>query len=249
MNILDLKSIEEFEKKGVLVLRQMLLGKQLEELEEALAEFLREIAPSLKEDEINYLENGDVYSIHRLAGYDNRFKGPFEHYLKEGFFYDLAADLLGEKPEGRKIEYFAKPPNAYEVPPHQDNYYWKLKDAKGLNIWVALDEVEQENGGIYYIEGSHKGGGVAHEESFIAGSSQKVKEEIDKNKIFSPNLKIGDLAVHHSLTIHGSRKNETKRSRRGIVFSFKALSSEYDEDALASYRESLKKQMKFRDIS
>ena len=40
-----------------------------------------------------------------------------------------------------KCELFAKPSKiGIMSPPHQDNYYWCLKNGKSLTFWIALDK-------------------------------------------------------------------------------------------------------------
>ena len=47
-------------------------------------------------------------------------------------------------------------------PPHQDNYYWCLKNGKSLTFWIALDKSNKKNGAMYYYDGSHSAGLVKH---------------------------------------------------------------------------------------
>ena len=56
-------------------------------------------------------------------------------------------------------EWFNKPPGTDSpTPPHQDNYYFSLKPPNVLTIWLALDPVDDENGCLRYVAGSHRDG-------------------------------------------------------------------------------------------
>ena len=64
-----------------------------------------------------------------------------------------------DKIELRASEYFAKPKKIGLKPPvHQDNFYWNIKDSKGLTAWIALSKSSKKNGTVYYYNGSHKDG-------------------------------------------------------------------------------------------
>ena len=55
--------------------------------------------------------------------------------------------FLEKEPELRASEYFAKPKKkGLPAPTHQDNFYWKVKNNKGLTMWIALCPSDYKNG-------------------------------------------------------------------------------------------------------
>ena len=63
-----------------------------------------------------------------------------------------------------------------------------------------------------------------------------------KNKIIT-SASAGDLLVHHGDVVHGSSKNLSNQSRRGISIWFKAKKAKINRTHLRQYKLSLKKQI------
>ena len=164
---------------------------------------------------------------------------------------NIAKSLLSlNKVNLRAVELFAKPAKiGLNVPIHQDNYFWCVKNNKALTIWVALDNVSKANGGVFFFNGSHKEGIWDHIPSYHKGTSQKLKDltYLKKNfKTQTTTLKPGDCLVHHCLTIHGSNRNLSKAKRRGFTFQFKDYYGKYDLKRKKNYEKSLNLQIKSR---
>ena len=96
-----------------------------------------------------------------------------------------------EKVVMQNFEIFAKPnATGKKVPFHQDNFYWNIKNEKAVNLWIALNKVNKNNGGLVYYKGSHKLGLKAHSLSKVPGTSQEIKAITLKKinlKKFNPN--------------------------------------------------------------
>ena len=60
------------------------------------------------------------------------------------------------------------------------------------------------------------------------------------------DLKKGDIAIHDSLIIHGSKKNTSNQNRRGFTLQFKDKNSSYDSKAIKKYLSSLEFQINKR---
>ena len=150
-----------------------------------------------------------------------------------------------KKPKLRQIEFFAKPKFVgLKAPCHQDNYYWNLKDKKGLTIWIALNVSNKKNGGVYYYNGSHKIGLIKHVPSFSRGSSQTISDLklLKKYKKVYPQLNVGDILIHHSMIAHGSNKNTSNKDRKGLTFQFVSSKSKLDLIKMRRYKKSLNNQ-------
>ena len=81
------------------------------------------------------------------------------------------------------VEWFNKPPGTDSpTPPHQDNYYFCLRPPSVLTIWLALDPVDEENGCLRYVAGSHRQGIRAHARSNILGFSQGISDYGDEDR-------------------------------------------------------------------
>src|SRR5262245_27888613 len=110
---------------------------------------------------------------------------------------------------------------------HQDAPYWPIiKPETPVTAWIALDDVDESNGCMWMVPGSHKWGN--HIKLIEANPQDKFFEigkdfspptdaEINQVKICPWPVKKGEVSFHHSMTWHGSHKNLSDRPRRAIA--------------------------------
>ena len=129
---------------------------------------------------------------------------------------------------------FNKPPKVSgDLHWHQDTSYFPLVPKLNnnqwfLTLWLALDNVTNENGPMQYLEGSHTLGELAsvdlntgkkyrHDDDRPLISDLKFEEE----KIFTGIVNKGDLLIHNGLTLHKSMSNTSEnKDRRALAFKF-----------------------------
>lgn len=119
-----------------------------------------------------------------------------------------------------------KPPqqgsSANAVGWHQDYYYWQCSDAQHmLTAWVALVDVDEHNGCMEVVPGSHKWG-MLDESDFFSQDLQTLQRKIEQvsGRPFETvplRLPAGAVSFHHCLTIHGSRPNRSDAPRVSMV--------------------------------
>ena len=110
---------------------------------------------------------------------------------------------------------------------HQDNSYPKAKKDSYIICHVAVDRSEKENGGLIYLDGSHK------EDIIDFKNNKSWKEESDINGITRPGQTItnidamlkkypsidmafpkGSISIMHGNLIHGSHANLSSSNDR-----------------------------------
>ena len=157
----------------------------------------------------------------------------------------LAAALLGEAAVPQSIELFIKPPKSAPPPrPHQDGFYFCLVPNRAVTLWLALDEMDSENGTLHYVSGSHKQGIFDHRASHVLGFSQGLAaaDLSQYGREVPCPLHRGDLLAHHSLTIHRAEGNPSPRLRRALAFVYYAQSAKRDEAQFRRYQASVQAQ-------
>ena len=102
---------------------------------------------------------------------------------------------------------------------HQDNGYFNLTPADAFTVWIALDDIDEENGCLYYAPGSHLRPTQNHSRfssnttfrvrSGVPGLSLCLHEHPDETDSVVP-VKKGDVLIHHCNTIHRAGKNSSK---------------------------------------
>ena len=97
-------------------------------------------------------------------------------------------------------------------------------------MWLALDVVDEENGCVRYVRGSHRRGMRPHGRTGVLGFSQGITDygqpEDLADEIAFP-AQPGDLLVHHALTIHRADGNRSA-TRHPTLFGFHLLRRELE---------------------
>lgn len=144
----------------------------------------------------------------------------FDHLLHKPELLDVIEGLMGH-PNIRLYHDQAlyKPAlNGDVVPWHQDNGYWHLEPAAAMSMWIALDDVDEENGCMWVVPGSQKAGEVGHQRAgqYVA----QLKADVDEKLAVSVPLPGGSAMIHHCRTLHMTRPNPTPRQRRAWVMHY-----------------------------
>jgi ectoine hydroxylase-related dioxygenase (phytanoyl-CoA dioxygenase family) len=105
---------------------------------------------------------------------------------------------------------------------HQDKGYWgSASTDEMITAWVAFDDVNEENGCMRFVPGSHRWGLLEESDFFNADlEGQKGKMRLPEGAEWRETpalLKAGEVSFHHCMTLHGSGPNRTERPRRSIA--------------------------------
>ena len=106
---------------------------------------------------------------------------------------------------------------------HQDSPYWPVLTPKDVQVtaWVALDDVDEENGCMSMVPGSHRWGDkVAYLHSLKEFEGMPDSFEGHDVRVVTCPVEIGTVHFHHPLTWHGSAANKSGRPRRAIALHF-----------------------------
>lgn len=233
---------KEYNNEGYVIVRNIFNKKDIKKAGEDLEKFFEESVFNLKGRNVNKTKNNIINSVHFM----NNWKWS-KKLKKNKSLNQITKALLNDSLKDFGSELFAKPANfGLASPMHQDNYYWCLDNANGLTIWIALDNSNKNNGGVFYFNKSHKLGLLEHTLSFAPGSSQTLKypEGMQSFKKNIPNVRKGDCLIHHSLVVHGSNKNSSSFARRGLTIRYIGKKSRVDKSKKNNYEKELKLNLK-----
>lgn len=233
-----------FGTDGFIVVRSFLPPEALSCLQENLARYIGEVVPRLPDGDAFYDDKSRPETLKQLNRvHQDAF---FAEYLKNPHWLSLAETLLGEPAWAHGAEWFNKPPNTNHItPPHQDNYYFCLSPPQVLTMWLALDTVDEENGCLRYVRGSHLLGLRPHNRTKTLGFSQGIADysDADRAREVAIPAQPGDLLIHHGNTIHRADANRsTTRHRRSFAMVFQTDSCRRDAAAFDRYFRSSKAQ-------
>ena len=228
-----------YDENGFVVIRDVISKKNILSARKNLDKFIILNRKSFKGRNINLTKGSNINSVHFMDNWVWSKK-----FLKNKTIKTLSNCMLGEQSVKFGSELFAKPAkDGLASPMHQDNFYWCVDNSIGLTVWIALDVSNKKNGGVYYFKKSHLKGLLKHKLSYAPGSSQTIKypSALKNLKKVIPNIKLGDCIIHSCLVVHGSNKNKSKLSRRGLTVRFIGKSSKIDSKRKQVYEKNLNK--------
>lgn len=237
-----------FRRDGYVVLRSFLDAEEVTATYANLERLIKEVVPTLPPEQVFYEEKGDSETLKQIQQLQNN-DAYFAQLFFKSKFEQLAEMLLQGPVDGRNMQYFNKPPSIGKAtPPHQDGYYFMIKPAEAVTMWLALDHVDEENGCVRYVHGSHEWGMRPHGRTQTLGFSQGVTDygiESDLQHEIALPAAPGDLLVHHCMTIHRADGNQSAtRSRRALGLIYYSADAQVDEEAHAAYQARLAQEMK-----
>jgi ectoine hydroxylase-related dioxygenase (phytanoyl-CoA dioxygenase family) len=107
---------------------------------------------------------------------------------------------------------------------HQDWASWDTVACHDgfVTAWVAFDDVDDDNGAMQMIPGSHHWGLVPGGSNFFATDRDAQlagfgDREVEPRSVV---MRAGQVSFHHPLTFHGSGPNTSDRLRRSLAVHF-----------------------------
>ncbi len=147
---------------------------------------------------------------------------PFiDHLAHHPKILDVVQSIIGPNILVAGTTLFIKEPEqAGFISWHQDAKYNGLKPYNWITAWLALTEVNVQNGCMYMWPGSHIDGEREHDDTYEEGNlltrEQKVANVPDEQTV-AIELKPGQLSLHHPWVVHGSGQNTSKKRRVGLA--------------------------------
>lgn len=141
---------------------------------------------------------------------------------------------------------------------HQDNAYLKITPTIATTYWISLDDIDEENGCLYYAPKTHITPTRKHQRyhkhttfrtrSGVPGLSLCLHEHPEETDL--PMItKKGDLLVHNCNLIHRAGKNNSiNRRRRAIGVVFIPKNCEKDMLLEKYHLQNLKKDIELQEV-
>ena len=144
-------------------------------------------------------------------------------------FTGLAGELLGSSVTCFGAAYMVK---RAKVGPealwHQDGHPWRerLGITEAVTLWIALDDVDETNGALRVIRGTH----TRPAEPLVPAETPEQggyfgagidPGPVDPDDVEVLVLSAGDVSAHHPCLIHGSGPNTSDHDRRALVLRYR----------------------------
>jgi phytanoyl-CoA hydroxylase len=242
MKPIDIEALKEsFQRDGYIFIPAFLSKYEVADINDKIESFIKEKVPVMAPGHVMYEDKHNTDTLKQMQDL-NLYDEYFAEILSNSRFKEIAEILLEEKAIGKTLEYFNKPPKIGKpTPPHQDGYYFNIKPVSAVTIWMALEEVDNENGCLHYVKESHQKGLRPHSRTQTIGFSQGITDYGKEGDIETAiPAKPGDILIHHALTIHradGNKSNARTRKAMGLIYF--GESAQEDTEAKLAYQKML----------
>ena len=127
--------------------------------------------------------------------------------------------LLGDEPIAVQTMIYFKPPTARGQALHQDNYYLRVKPGTCCAAWMALEEVDEENGCLQIVPGSHDWPVLCTVPADTNQSFTDITVPIPEGTPILPvRMQAGDVMFFNGQLVHGSLPNTSaQRFRHSLI--------------------------------
>jgi chlorinating enzyme len=146
--------------------------------------------------------------------------------------HDLVEGILGPNFYLWASGFFIKEPFSKSVVGwHQDAYYWPMKPFNSVTVWLAFDDVNEENGGMKIIPGSHTAGLLQHKRQDKTDSVITLELEtgtFNEADAVQFKLNAGEVSLHDDRAVHGSPANPSSRRRAGLTIRYSGTNVKND---------------------
>jgi len=211
--------METFHKEGIVIVDSLLTESELKDAtRELISRMEKHVAEGVAVDDalINH-HLTDPYILN-LAKHPN-FLAAASQILDSPKLRIFSSRLLCKLP-GTEED-----PNSREVPWHQDSQYWPLQPMKEATLWIALDDVTEENGAMdmFTFSAVPESRGqdlpkiqLAEEVSteFFIKMDPAALASLPLEKATKMELKRGQAEFHDAFILHHSNPNKSKDQRR-----------------------------------
>lgn len=221
------EQVDSYNENGYLGVEGVFSQSELDDLRRVTEEFV--------DKSRDLSEHTDVFDLDFGAGHSKetpklrRIKSPHEQHavydaaLRKPELLDIIESLIGPNIRMHHTKLNMKAPGGgQQVEWHTDWGFYPATNDDILEVGVAFDDMEIENGCLMVIPGSHLGPAYDHHEDgvFVGAVSESDFSMEDAVPI---TLKAGGISLHHVRALHGSAPNVSTRPRRLLLMGYSAV--------------------------
>lgn len=215
--------IETYHREGYVIPQGFRLGDgELQRLRDALDAVLADNPDIMPDRLMNpHLDGGKPYGV--------RGQKAFHDLVHDPRIIAMARDVMGPDLILLFTHLFCKPASSSRIVPwHQDGPFWPVTPMASCTVWVALDDVDEGNGAMKVIPGSHKGDALAHDLLDDPNSTLNRElpvDDVDEGAAELIELAAGQVSLHDIGLIHASAANTSGRRRAGLALRYMPATS------------------------
>lgn len=226
--------VQEYQENGVVYLPQVIDVAWVEKARHAIQEVIDNPGPR----RIEGAEDGGRFAIESGVWQRN---AKFHDFIFESPAAAIAARILrSDKVNLLYDQMLVKEPGT-SVPTswHQDGASWPVHGENICTIWMGLDEVTQESGGMKYLKGGHLGKRYGSYVNVVKHTPDAVNlqdarcpdyDTVPGSEVVHWDVIPGDVLIHHMWMPHSAGGNfHSDRRRRAYTTRWAADDVKFQE--------------------
>ncbi len=226
---LNQQQLEDFERDGYLFFPSLFNADEVKTLIDEVPLLYSQQRPE------NVREKGSDAVRTNFAAH--MYSAPFARLGRHPRMIDPVRQILGEELYMHQFKINGKMAFDGDVWQwHQDYGTWKnddqMPEARAMNIAIFLDEVNEFNGPLMFIPGSHKLGVIDAKHDLATTSyplwtidNDSIGKLVGRGGIISPKGPAGSMILFHSCLVHASTSNLSPWNRVSVYLSLCAVSN------------------------
>lgn len=236
---------------GYLLVENAVTADQLARLQDMAHAWIEASRSVTESNELYDLDEGHSADTPRLT----RVKLPHKQnayvweLIRNSAMTEVLTDLLGPHTNLLTTKLNTKAPGGGRaVEWHQDWAFYPATNDSLLAFGLMLEDVDEENGPLMVIPGTHKGPVLSHMAGgYFAGAIDPEDPLFEPDKAVALTGRAGDMTVHHVRALHGSAPNRSDRARL-ILFYECSASDAWPLLGASSYIHSLGQRAYWQDL-
>jgi ectoine hydroxylase len=226
---LSAEQIKQFESDGYLFFPSLFTKPEIQTLLDEVPSLYAQRRPENVRE-----KTGDVVRTNFAA---HMYSAPFARLARHPRMVEPVKQLFGEDVYMHQFKINGKAAFDGDVWQwHQDYGTWRADDqmpeARAMNVAIFLDEVNEFNGPLMFIPGSHKLG-VLDAEHDVATTSyplwvinkDTITKLVERGGIVAPKGPAGSMILFHGCLVHASTSNLSPWNRVSVYLSLCAVSN------------------------
>lgn len=132
----------------------------------------------------------------------------------------IAAQLLGvPRVNLWQDQALYKEPGGRETTAHQDQPFWPIGEAPLISAWIPLNTVDEGNGAMAYVPGSHLAGPLKVVDITHTSKPYDILKDpaLEGESLQVVPVNPGSVIWHHGFTVHAAGANRSDSVRRAFT--------------------------------
>ena len=216
-----------YEEHGYCIFDQFLTEKTLTDCQQRSDEMQAALQPGR--------DPADIISAHEFHSW-------IWDLATETKILDLIESQIGPNIVFWSSHLVSKPPHSgIEIPWHQDSPYWNVGGPLPSGLWIAFDDMREENGAMCVLPGWQTKGTLPIDMRDEALFNQMVDPtalpaEVANMKV-QYSMPAGGMAIHNTMIPHNSLPNHSDYWRRVLVLRYMTADAEMGKKTYEDYRD------------